>query len=414
MSVHANRIGVSEQSLALMTLVEQNNAVAVERWLATHADADVNAVVNHRTALHAAIVHDNVQLCRVLLRRGASLASAHDQKAPLSLAAQHGSSIIVAALLEFGALRFDAHGEALLEAVRGKHADVAACLLNAGASTTHHNYVFMAVSLRDIDTCRILLHAGARPDLALRGTLPLHTAACNKEFEILKLLLTTASAPSCLNTCDGAGWTPFQQCLLFSAPSAVALECIARGADLSLLAPNGYTCALLAVQHSSVKVLRAIIECSPALMDAAGTTSYTPLRLAVLCERVEAVKLLLACGCVEPFMTVRPRSSIALMLDAFGTSFATATPTATRISNEEATDLRRSVLALRHTMFRRAATEALMALQSLDLPAWVALTIVDQLCPLGQFCEPLHIRWRIVCQIKHFHDKQLAARQQSR
>lgn len=403
MSVHVNRIAVSEQSLALMTLVEQNNAAAVERWLAMHADADVNAVVNHRTPLHAAIVHDNVQLCRVLLRRGASLASAHDQKAPLSLAAQHGSSIIVAALLEFGALRCDSNGEALLEAVRGKHADVAACLLNAGASTAHHNYVFLAVSMRDVATCRILLHAGARPDLALRGTLPMHAAACNKDFEIFKLLLTTASAPSCLNVCDDAGWTPFQFCLLSSAPPTIAIECIARGADVCVLSPNGFTCAMLAVQHSSAKVVRAIIERSPALMDATGTTPYSPLRLAVMCECVETIRLLLACGCVEPFMSGLPCPSIALMLEAFGTSFATATP----IPNEEATDARRnarrSVLALRRTLFRSPATDALMALQSLDLPAWVALMIVDQLCPLGQFCEPLHIRWRVVCQIKHFH-----------
>jgi ankyrin repeat protein len=410
MAAHCRKFVASDAALALMAVVDRSNsAVAVEKWLTEHGDADnvVNAVVNGRTPLHAAIVRDNEQLCRVLLRHGAELVAARGQKAPLSLAAQHGSSHIVAALLEFGALRHDDDGDALLEAVRGKHADVAALLLNAGANPNAHQYLFMAVNLHDIETCRILLRAGAdAAHVSLRQSLPLHVAAANKDYDIFRLLLGAECAPRCINMRDGAGWTAFQLALWYGAPTPVALECLQRGADVDCIAPNGFTTALLATQRSPVAVVRAIVERNPALIETAALSSAdsTPLRIAVLALHSDTVRFLLACGVEVPPVLLRLTiDGISPMLQAFS-------PAAAESPRNESTDVaavakaRRDVLAVRHTLFRRIATTACIAMHELDLPAWVMLAVVDELAPLGRCCEPLHVRWKLVCLVKHFRD----------
>ena len=53
---------------------------------------------------------------------------------------------------------------------------------------------------------------------------------------------------------------------------------------------------------------------------------------------------------------------------------------------------------------RRRATEICVALQSLHLPAWITLQILDA----GVSCAPdarLGAKWDLVCAVKHFHDR---------
>ena len=56
---------------------------------------------------------------------------------------------------------------------------------------------------------------------------------------------------------------------------------------------------------------------------------------------------------------------------------------------------------------RRRATEICVALQSLHLPAWVTLQILDA----GVSCAldaRLGAKWNLVCAVKHFHDRRAA------
>jgi ankyrin repeat protein len=320
-------------------------------------------------------------------------------------------------LIEFGAMRFDGDGDALLEAVRGKHADVAKLLVKAGANPNAHQYLHMAVSLHDIETCRILLRAGADVNVAsLRHSMPLHVAAANKDYDIFRLLLSTDSGPQCINMRDGAGWTPFQLALWYSAPTSVALDCLHRGADVDCIAPNGFTTALLATQRASAAVVRAIIERNPALMETAAVSSAdsTPLRIAVLVFHIDTVRLLLACGVeVPPVLLCLKIDGISPMLKAFSTADKSGNAVEEHADADAAVArARRDVLALRHTLFRHIAATACIAMHDMDLPAWVMLAIVDELAPLGQFCEPLHVRWKLVCLVKHFRDKKKAATRQ--
>jgi hypothetical protein len=50
-------------------------------------------------------------------------------------------------------------------------------------------------------------------------------------------------------------------------------------------------------------------------------------------------------------------------------------------------------------------TEICIALQDLELPAWVTVQILDAARPWSTL--PLHSKWKLVCTIKHFHDARL-------
>jgi hypothetical protein len=45
-------------------------------------------------------------------------------------------------------------------------------------------------------------------------------------------------------------------------------------------------------------------------------------------------------------------------------------------------------------------TEICIALQDLELPAWVTVQILDAARPWSTL--PLHSKWNLVCTIKHF------------
>jgi ankyrin repeat protein len=52
---------------------------------------------------------------------------------------------------------------------------------------------------------------------------------------------------------------------------------------------------------------------------------------------------------------------------------------------------------------RKRLTEICIALQDLELPAWITVQILDAARPWSTL--PLHSKWNLVCAVKHFHDK---------
>jgi hypothetical protein len=52
---------------------------------------------------------------------------------------------------------------------------------------------------------------------------------------------------------------------------------------------------------------------------------------------------------------------------------------------------------------RERLTEICIALQDLELPAWVTVQILDAARPWSTL--PLHSKWNLVCAVKHYHDK---------
>jgi hypothetical protein len=52
---------------------------------------------------------------------------------------------------------------------------------------------------------------------------------------------------------------------------------------------------------------------------------------------------------------------------------------------------------------RERLTEICIALQAMELPAWITVQILDAARPWSTL--PLHSKWNLVCAVKHFHDK---------
>jgi DNA-binding FrmR family transcriptional regulator len=52
---------------------------------------------------------------------------------------------------------------------------------------------------------------------------------------------------------------------------------------------------------------------------------------------------------------------------------------------------------------RERLTEICIALQAMELPAWVTVQILDAARPGSTL--PLHSKWNLVCAVKHYHDK---------
>jgi hypothetical protein len=52
---------------------------------------------------------------------------------------------------------------------------------------------------------------------------------------------------------------------------------------------------------------------------------------------------------------------------------------------------------------RERLTEICVALQAMELPAWITVQILDAARPWSTL--PLHSKWNLVCAVKHFHDK---------
>ena len=48
-------------------------------------------------------------------------------------------------------------------------------------------------------------------------------------------------------------------------------------------------------------------------------------------------------------------------------------------------------------------TEICIALQAMELPAWVTIKILRAARPWSTL--PLHSKWNLVCAVKHYHDK---------
>jgi hypothetical protein len=69
------------------------------------------------------------------------------------------------------------------------------------------------------------------------------------------------------------------------------------------------------------------------------------------------------------------------------------------------------VVAIRHSHpedlkrfeCRKRLTEICIALQAMELPAWITVQILDAARPWSTL--PLHSKWNLVCAVKHFHDK---------
>lgn len=69
-------------------------------------------------------------------------------------------------------------------------------------------------------------------------------------------------------------------------------------------------------------------------------------------------------------------------------------------------EAKRALCRERLSLIRHQAADVCIALQSLELPAFVTLQVVDFACEPFANCATMHAKWQLITFIKHFKDPQ--------
>ena len=310
-------LAAGSTDLPLIDAVRDLDREAVSALLAQ--GVDVNAREGDgATALHWAVVRDDVETAAALIDAGASVDAANDYGVtPLTLACTNRSATLVATLLDAGADPDVATvmGETpLMTCARTGSVDALRALFDHGASNvearekSHGQTALMwAAAQADPEVVRLLLShgadAGARSDSHL---LPVSLGGGNP-FEQYHMEPQRGSTP-----------------LLFAARNGRienARLLLDAGADVDEAAPNGQSALVLASFSGQGKLARFLLERGANPNDA--TTGYTALHTAVLRGDLELVRALCAHG-ADPNARLERGSRQQRNLNWYGLSGALA------------------------------------------------------------------------------------------
>lgn len=178
----ARHPGIAISPKALVTAVNHGRIETVELLIKSGADIEGETIINYQTALTAAATRSDTQMVQILLKHGAD--------------PNHGGEIY---LPEEGR---HVWMTPLSAAVIGLKTDNVKNLVDAGASLDLTSgdgvtALMRAAKLGAIESVRILLAAGANPDLQnpLLGWSALHYAAAYGHKSVYKALLSTGVNP---------------------------------------------------------------------------------------------------------------------------------------------------------------------------------------------------------------------------
>jgi len=278
---------------ALIWAASRNDAKMVDLLLSAGADSKA-ANEYGATALYAAAGLADAAIAEKLLKAGADPNMTLDSgESPLMLAARRGNVAIVNALLKGGAdpSAKEKNGEqtALMWAIAEKHADVTEALVKGNADVNARSKsgftALMFAARGDVASARILLNAGAEPNVVLpdwKGTA-LIIASTMGQTDIVAAMLDKGADPNYRD-----------------ANSFTALHAAVRDSDYGEDGPQR------AAAVASVKVLLAhgadvnarLNQEKPTVrgLDELAFQGATPLALAAEVNNLDAIKALVAGG----------------------------------------------------------------------------------------------------------------------
>lgn len=353
----------------VVEIVRTRSAPFVDRWL-TEQPCAREGLAKNDVAISAAVLLDNPQLTEILIKHGACANGAHPDgfgDAPLAYAARVGSSAAGAVLVRNGAT--DPQGFALFNAVREQHSKFVRLLLDAGVKPAS-SHVFAATK----GSCEIfsmLFQAGGDTMVRSKSLTPLMLAAFLQNVDVVTFLIEHSTAADLNAVADSPNYphvSAFAACVPFLARGRIK-QMLRMGAVVS------HEAVLSAAQRPDSGVLQVLLE---AAGDDCELTAA--LCVAVDTDKYELALLLLAYGAEWP---TKERPSVAMRM--------------MMVSHDAATIARERVKLFKQS----AAVDVLIALQDLDLPAWISVCILQQTSPLLAL-TPLHVLWAAVTKIKHW------------
>lgn len=268
-----------------------------------------------RTPLHTAADRGSLEFVQLLLQRGAKVDAADEAGTqPHMSAAASGNVAVLQALLEAGALMNATNrngATALLFAVTRQHADAVQELLRRKADPHLPGFVVLArelppgsrdgrtvlypleqaVELADVRITRLLLEAGAKPDLTVGKRLsPLWTAMAKKQFELVQILLEHKADPSLK---DPLGHSLLTLAMRWQEAPEVLQLLLEAGLDANSPDPQFTTPLLRAVDSLWTDGARLLLQHGARVNVPLSFNGNTPLHLAVGHGSEVMVKLLL-------------------------------------------------------------------------------------------------------------------------
>ena len=270
--------------------------------------ADINAVDKRgNTPLHVAIwpgwLRDRnpEKVLELLISESADVNVRNsDGLTPLDVAIDHSEEKIAALLRQHGARHGKPHRIGLTEAIKARDTTKIKELIAKGADVNARDslgntLLHLAVRCKNADAVRLLIGAGANPDVldpdpsgdSPDAYSPLHYAAIGNLTEIVKILLDGGAD---INIQDSFGRTPLLMSL--SRDSTIAAFLVARGADIDKSDSIGDTPLHQAVARRKKAIAKLLLE-KGANVSPKDREGRTPLDIA---EDDEIEKLLRSHG----------------------------------------------------------------------------------------------------------------------
>ncbi|KAF3063043.1 Ankyrin-1 [Trichoderma lentiforme] len=251
----------------LMIAVQEGHYKIAEALLRHGADPDFPEQ-DGQTALWLAVVHEWIDICRLLL--------AH--KADPNLALK------------------DNRITPLISAIINKNMELVKVLIKNGADVNQPLYnqctpVYMATFGNDIEIVRYLLSHNADPNIASsNGITPLWLAAQQGYSEVARLL---AEAKADVHATDNSGWTPLHAVYDTTETVRVLLE---YGADMNRMNKKDATPLGLAINSNQVNAVKLMLSESKIKPDWSIPSMYGAIQHAVRDGYNEVMSLVLEAG----------------------------------------------------------------------------------------------------------------------
>jgi ankyrin repeat protein len=325
----------------------------------------------------------------VLLEAGAKVDTIDDEAwSPITALAANGRFDAVKRLVERGAIsvHFETKGTNLVYyAAECGHVEMLRWLIaqgvaidmasTAGTAQVGETPLFVAAEADQLEALRVLADAGANMRHATpAGDTPLSIAARNGHVQCVRYLLRRGVRPVRRD---------IEQCVEHADQPGALIALIASGCEfdaaLLLVAKNALSFAVL--WHAGVPL--------------GADTPLSPLStaLARVCGALPAQECPRGDKCRDEDETHEQlffherRSDHEDQMAGMIVTFVDA--------------LTKSGLSL----INDRATEILLGLQPLALPALVSNTIIDCACPLATLL-PMHVKWRLITLVKHFKEEE--------